>query len=312
MARKRLIPAGAPVLETKSAARPPIADLAGASAAEAALREVTDDIARARSDGRMLVRIPLEDVALDHLARDRTRFDPQDMADLTESLRAHGQRTPIEVVARDGAPPYGLISGLRRMTALAALRDETGEDRFATVLARQIQPQDRAGAYRAMVEENEIRADLTHYERARILDRTVAEGVFPDSETALAALFPGGSRARRSKIRSFLEVHRALGDVLRHPERIGERLGLRLAAAVKDGQAPQLRAALAAPAADAAAEQRALDHALARPADPPAAEEIAPGLAVRIRPLKDGVALELTGAAATRELAEQILARLRR
>ena len=99
--------------------------------------------------------------------RDRIAVAPDDLAALTESLRARGQQTPIEVVDLGGGQ-YGLISGWRRISALRALLDETGEAQFATVLALLRQPADASAAYVAMVEENEIRIGLSYYERARL------------------------------------------------------------------------------------------------------------------------------------------------
>ncbi|MBD3766047.1 MAG: ParB N-terminal domain-containing protein, partial [Rhodobacterales bacterium] len=80
--------------------------------------------------------------------------DPEEMAALRASLAARGQQTPIEVV--ELAPGrYGLISGARRLAALRALAEETGEARFARVQAL-LRPFSAASdAYLAMVEENE-------------------------------------------------------------------------------------------------------------------------------------------------------------
>ena len=83
-----------------------------------------------------------------------------------------------------------------------------------------------------MVEENEIRVGLSYYERARIAARAAELGVFPDTASALARLFASASRAKRSKIGSFLRLYTALDDRLRFPAAIPERLGLRLARAL--------------------------------------------------------------------------------
>lgn len=99
-------------------------------------------------------------------------------------------------------------------------------------------------SYVAMVEENEVRAGLSYYERARLVSETTARGVFPDRTTALRTLFETASRAKRSKIGSFVELHEALGDVLNFPTEIPERLGLLLVAALRDGRQQELRQAL--------------------------------------------------------------------
>ncbi len=161
-----------------------------------------------------------------YLVRDRIATDPDEMTALVESSRARGQQTPIEValVAPDR---YGLISGWRRLTALRHLAQE--DPAFGTVLALLRKPDQASDAYIAMVEENEIRVGLSFYERARIAAKAVEAGVYPDDRAALRSLFASASRAKRSKIGSFLTVVRALDGVLHFPESIGERLGLQLA-----------------------------------------------------------------------------------
>ena len=163
------------------------------------------------------------------------------MAALRESIRAHGQRTPIEVTplvaeGRGGALPYGLISGWRRLQALKALHAETGEARFATVQALVRRPETAADAYVTMVEENEIRLGLSHYERARVAALATARGVFPSEKAALLALFATASRPKRSRIRAFLEIYHALDGVLRFPAHLPERLGLALVERVRAGE----------------------------------------------------------------------------
>ena len=112
-----------------------------------------------------------------------------------------------------GALPYGLISGWRRLEALKALHAETGEPRFATVQALVRRPETAADAYVAMVEENEIRVGLSQYERARVAARATERGVFPSEKAALLALFATASRPKRSRIRAFLELYHALDGV---------------------------------------------------------------------------------------------------
>ena len=112
-----------------------------------------------------------------------------------------------------GALPYGLISGWRRLQALKALHAETGEPRFATVQALVRRPETAADAYVTMVEENEIRLGLSHYERARVAALATARGVFPTEDDALRALFATASRPKRSRIRAFLDIFHALDGV---------------------------------------------------------------------------------------------------
>lgn len=215
---------------------PPIAQVAGESAASAALEALTDEMVRARSEGRFIQPLPLEDIDETHLVRDRMMANEDEMQVLITSLRARGQQMPIEVVAlRDGR--FGLISGWRRLSALRRLHQETQESRFATVNAILRAPETASDAYLAMVEENEIRIGLGYYERARIAAKAAEQGVYADEAAALRGLFASASRAKRSKIGSFLTIYHALDGDLKFAAAIPERLGLSLSKALKDDPA---------------------------------------------------------------------------
>ena len=263
----------------------PIADMAGAASATAALEDLALEMQDARAQGRMIVQVPLDQVAEDYLVRDRTAMDPEELQALVTSLDARGQQVPIEVVSL-GPDRYGLISGWRRLTALKQLRDTTGEERFARVACLLRAPEAAAGAYVAMVEENEIRADLSFYERAHIAARAAEQGAFDSPRDAVKALFAAVSPSKRSKIHSFGVVFAHLDDVLRFAREIPEHLGLRLAKALEteDGFAARLSAELRRTAPESAAEERQLLEAAlsgtrapakaAAPVSPP----VAPGV----------------------------------
>lgn len=319
------LPSVSPGLAPGTAARAPIAQVAGDAAANMALREVSAELVAARREGRLIQRLPLDAIAADHLVRDRMAFDEAEMDGLRESIRARGQQTPVEVVdlgpRHAGAARYGLISGLRRLRALrslaaepaAALGGTDGEPRkFDTILAILRRPAAAADAYLAMVEENEIRVGLTYYERARIVARATALGVYPTPQAALRALFPTASRAKRSKIGSFIALHDALDAHLRFAHAIAERLGLALAAALaRDATfAPRLIAALAAAPPATEAQELALLSRVLRPAPvagmadtgvsvTDAGEHVAPGLWLALAQVSEsgagGLRLTLTG-----------------
>ena len=224
--------AGAGLAKGVSVGAAPIAQVASDTSAAAALQELSGVLENARARGLMIEELSLDAIDETYLVRDRIVQDEEDMQSLMDSIRARGQQTPIEVVRRDGAPgvlTHGLISGWRRLTALRRLYEETSESRFATVKALIVRPDSAADAYLAMVEENEIRVNLSHYERARIAMRALAEGVYPDQRKALLGLFLNVPRAKRSKIASFVTVVQALDAVLRYPTAIPEKLGLSLA-----------------------------------------------------------------------------------
>ena len=293
----------------------PIAQVAGETAAMAALAEVSEELATARAGGRMVLVLPLDAVVADFLIRDRIVTDPEEMAALKQSLVARGQQMPVEVAEigpdRSGAMRYGLISGARRLAALRELALETGEARFATVLALLRRPEGGAAPYVAMVEENEIRVGLSFYERARIVMRAVEAGVYPSQKAALQGLFATASLPRRSKVKSFIPVVAALDGALRFPARISERLGLRLSKALAEepGFAARARAALHG-AATAEAEARLLEAALRGPARRPA-----PAGADRNEPTLSGLRITaragrivIEGAGADAALAEAVRA----
>ena len=281
--RKRLeMPVMEPVspdLETKSAiprtprARMPIAEVAGDTAGRAALEEVAREMTAAEEEGRVVKRLPLDRIVAQHLSRDRMALDAGEMEVLKASLRARGQQTPVEVVGLGGS--YGLISGLRRVEALKAI----GETH---VLALVRKPAAAADAYQAMVEENEIRSDLSFYERANIAALCVGQGVYQTPRAAVQGLFAHAPAPKRSKILKFLVIRDALGKSLRFPAAISEKLGLKLAAAIEADRSVARRLSDAlrkTPPADAAAERQAIERALKQPAaNKPAEAEIVPGV----------------------------------
>ncbi|MGR3621455.1 ParB/RepB/Spo0J family partition protein [Pseudophaeobacter sp.] len=362
--RKRLTPAqnsylsGAPegksalgpALASPSAAAPaPIAQVASEAASQAALQELSDVLSNARAKGLMVEEIALEAIDETHLVRDRISQDEEEMAALMASLRARGQQTPIEVVPlsgrRDGKS-WGLISGWRRLSALRRLYAENSEPEFSQIKALVIRPDSAEAAYVAMVEENEIRVNLSHYERARIAVRALKEGVFPTQKKALQGLFANAPRAKRSKIGSFVTLVEALDAVLYFPAAISEKLGLALVRQMgEDAEfAPRLKAALQVAARPTAVEELAVltaaledlqnEQALKVPLEPqppegPGAEiapqirqlaaetapqerissQIAAGLRLGFQP--DARRIELSGAAVDAKLVEDLKVWLR-
>ncbi|MEO1681197.1 MAG: ParB N-terminal domain-containing protein [Pseudomonadota bacterium] len=256
---KTAFPLGVTRVQNASGPRAPIAQVAGDSAAAAALDEVTEALVTARTEGRLALPLPLDAVDESYLVRDRISADTPELDDLVASLRTRGQRSAIEVVdlGEAAAPRYGLISGWRRLTALRRLAAE--DPRFATVAAIVRSPDNAPEAYLSMVEENEIRLGLSYYERARIVVKALEVGVFDTPRAALQILFANVSRAKRSKIKSVMSVVEALDTSLRFPEALTERAGLDLAKALEvDGAAATLNAALADRAPDSPEAETAL------------------------------------------------------
>jgi len=328
--RKRLTPANPTYLdtapETKSMSplapaslRAPIADVASEASATAALAQMSDELADARQSGRMTITLDLAQIKMDYLVRDRLAVDDDEMQALIASLRDRGQQTPVEV-ADLGGGTYGLISGWRRCQALTQLNLEDGGSRQVLALLRR--PSEAPDAYLAMVEENEIRVGLSYFERARIAAKASDQGVYESDKAALLSLFRAASRAKRSKIRSFLPVVRQLDGVLRFPQALGERMGLQLGKRLEEDAdfAPRLKAQLdKADVSDAQTELAVIATALSpsREGKPSKAKadkaiqtayketEIRPG--VTLRDYGKGKRVEIIGENLTPELRHRLL-----
>lgn len=229
---------------------------------------------KAERDGLLIAELPIESIDEAAMIRDRMVMDEAEMLELRLSIAANGLRLPIEVfeiAVPDGqGPRYGLLSGYRRLHAVRALHQLTGADRYATIRAL-VRPSSGADqAFVAMVEENEVREDLSHFERGRIAVIAAEQGAFANVEDAVNRLFATGSKAKRSKVRSFALIFEELGDMLRFPEALTEKRGLRLSAALRDGGEGRLRRALShAGPVDAEEEWASIEAVLAQVEDTP-------------------------------------------
>ena len=313
---------------------PPIAQVAGEAAQLSGMAAVTDRVALAQDQGDaerwreaseaglVAQEIALDEIDADYIRRDRMVEDQEAMDELIESLRTHGLRSPIEVTQTEDG--YGLISGFRRLQAFQTLA--ATDSRFVHIPAFVRDASEGQGAYVSMVEENELRSNLSHYERGRIAVLAAGQGVFPSVEAAVDGLFAAASKAKRSKVRSFAAVHEALGDLLKFPVTLTEKAGLRLAAAVRDGAQARLREALdGAETADAKSEWLLLEQALqgfaAKPKEsnrggrPQQVIRIPPrtlpsGGQLRAEVTPDGVRLHLEGRQLDVETVERLIERL--
>ncbi|MGS4946131.1 ParB N-terminal domain-containing protein [Meridianimarinicoccus sp. RP-17] len=197
----------------------------------------------AEAQGRVLVTLLLSDVATDDLPRDRLDLEAvarsDEMEELKASIRARGQREPIEVY-RDATGQYQLKKGWRRLTALKQLLAETGEDDFLRVVAR-VEPggeattPDRVSRYIDMVEENVVREDLTFAEMAQVAIQAArdpeVEGDHPDA--MVGRLYASLHKMKRSYIRSFVFLLTELEGALKWPKAVSRNLGVDLARVLK-------------------------------------------------------------------------------
>lgn len=221
---------------------------------------------RLKRDGDVLERLPLDVVQTRSLPRDRmdleavARSDAMD--ELKASIRSRGQREAIEVWPV-GNGFYELKSGWRRLEALRQLHAESGDVRFATVLARVMAAgaEVRALLYVDMVEENIIREDVSFAELAHVaimMARDPLSGV-ASADEAVNRLYGSVQKTKRSTIRRFVELLLAVGEGLPAPQAIPKHLGAEAARLLGSGGEYASRLAhLLAGAVDAAGQNEAL------------------------------------------------------
>ena len=183
--------------------------------------------------------VPLDAIEAEALTRDRSSSDEDALAELQRSIAANGLRLPIEVFAiRDAPDRYALISGHRRLTTYRRLRDLSADTgKYAAIPAFIRRPDSVEAAFTAMVEENEIRAELSPWERGRIAVAARDAGVFPTIDAAVETLFASGSAIKRRRLRTLAALVETMDGALAAPEALSLRQALRIAAAVERGYA---------------------------------------------------------------------------
>lgn len=273
---------------------------------------------------------PIETAAIDdtRLTRDRAGLDEAAMTELRISIAATGLRLPIEVYALpEPNPPYryGLISGLRRLAAFRALHELTGQDRYTTIPAFLRTPGSLVEAMTAMVEENEIRAGLSPWERGRIAHIAQTQGLFGTVEEAVHTLYPAANRAKRARLRALAYLAGELDGYLTAPEQLSQNQALRLAAAIQAGFGEVIRTALTESSLDGPDGQWALLAPILAEAETPPAATPRPrpgcprrvftprrGLTIRREMTRDGWTLHFTGREATSGLLDTIFDEIER
>jgi ParB family transcriptional regulator, chromosome partitioning protein len=212
---------------------------------------------------------------------------------------------------------YGLISGLRRLTVIRRLA--AGSGRPATIPAHIRTPATLADAMTLMVEENDIRADISPWEQAALLLAALDAGLFPTLDAALAALYPSANPSRRTRLRAVADVVGELDSLLAAPETLSLRALLRISAALNQDFGPLIRAALADAAHSAPAQWQALQSVLAEadtaradptpypPGRPRRLFHPRPDLTIRRERTPRGWSLHFTGDAASGLLMEDIM-----
>lgn len=189
--------------------------------------------------------IPMDQINDAALPRDRAVLDPDAQQALAHSIFTSTLRFPIEVFALPEPTEthkYGLISGLRRLDACRTLHTDYGSP--ATIAAFIRSPKTVPEAVAAMVEENEIRADVSPWDQARIALIAADEGIFGSTEDAVRVLFPHADRMKRTRICAVAVVVREMEGVLKNPQTLNQRQLLRISSAINRGMLDVLHLAL--------------------------------------------------------------------
>ena len=172
-----------------------------------------------------LIEIPTNEIDAEALPRDRARLDAAALADLKASISATGLRQPIEVWKLSqphGDYKYGLISGLRRLTAHRDLKK-------TPIRAFLRQPKSIPHAMAEMIAENEVRSDISAWEKGQILVNARDEGLFETLDAAVAGLHPLANGTKRSRLRALAMAVETFSGLLSEPTLLSQRQVLRLA-----------------------------------------------------------------------------------
>ncbi|WP_052249589.1 ParB/RepB/Spo0J family partition protein [Tateyamaria sp. ANG-S1] len=217
--------------------------------------------------------IPLSEIFADALPRDRATQDPEAQAELEHSILTHGLRQPIEVwqlsQPQDGHR-YGLISGHRRLAACRRLGHET-------IPAFLRSPRDIPDALAAMVTENEIRAQISPWEKGKLILDCLRTGLFDSEDAAIATLFGPLSRQKKARLRSITLVVEIFDGALATPERLSISRIERLASALRAGWEDLLSDTLRTSGSDTLAGQWSALEPVIHEALNPQNEDTAPG-----------------------------------
>lgn len=203
-------------------ARPYVAE-AGHRLAEG-LREENQRLKAERANALLVLRLDPKRVrATKFINRDERSFLESDakFISLKESIRAHGQDTPIRVrpVADDPAVDYEIVFGHRRHRACLALDAEI-EGGFQVLALLDSTVSEARDFVLKMHRENEEREEQCAYDKGRSYAQWLAEGLFADQMDVAREV--GISKASMSR---YLQVARLPQEVV---EAFGDPRGIAL------------------------------------------------------------------------------------
>jgi len=176
-----------------------------------------------------------------------------------------------------------------------------------------------------MVEENEIRAELSPWERGRIAWVAHRQEIFGTIEEAVAKLYPAADRFKRARLRTFAHLVEELDGLLTAPETLNQNRLLRIANAFNAGFDNVIRTALGESTLDGAQSQWQLLLPILTEAEQPPANAPKPrpgrprrvyrprrGLTIRREMTRDGYTLHFTGRGADSELLDVVFDQIER
>lgn len=258
-----------------------------------------------------ILTLPTAEIQADALLRDRITLDDAALEDLANSIVTDGLRQPIEVWALHAPTEthrYGLISGLRRLTAMRLLATRRGNGDFTTIPAFLRTPADLPDAMAQMIAENEIRENLSPWERGATIAAAVDAGLFDTMDQAVAALHPTATRQKRSRLRTLAMVVEATDGLFTTPEQLTLAQMERVATCLRGGLAPLIDQILTEHRRESLPSQWAallptLSEALNAETDPTPTQPGRPrrmlhlkqGLTIRREKLRDGWSLRFSG-----------------
>ena len=269
-----------------------------------------------------LIDLPTDAINALALPRDRSSLDRAALEELKMSISVDGLRQPIEVWALSTpAPPFthGLISGLRRLPA----HRELGLPSIPAFLR---DPASVPSAMASMVAENEIRAQISPWEKGRLLVEARDEGLFETIDAAVAGLYPLASSTKRTRLRSIAMAVETFSDLFHDPTEFSQRQVLRLASVTRTDLPDLLATALSQHRrSDTASQWQVIEPIVAEaesilstpqpryaPGRPRRTLRPRPGILIRREMTRDGWTLRFTGPEATGLVIEQVFDELER
>ncbi|MGB1234846.1 MAG: ParB/RepB/Spo0J family partition protein [Planktomarina sp.] len=204
--------------------------LVARSDAEAKIRAENDALAhehvRLKKLGLITDLIPLDQIKIGKLKRDRVAASVEDVSDLVASISALGLSNPIVVEQVDDG--YELIQGYRRWSAFKQIATKTGKPEFQNIPATLLPKGETIQAlYRRMVDENMIRQDVSFGEMA-LLAIEYGKDMEIDPTDAVGILYESTSHQKRAYIRNFVQLLDEHDLPLAHPQALPRSVGVAL------------------------------------------------------------------------------------